>query len=416
MAKLAVPEKLNILLTAFNFPILGRASDQGFLWPLAKGLAENGHKVTVIAAKSPLGKAEVLRDHVRVFYLHEGFPNLSHLPFKEAVFEKFQELQKTEAFHIVHSIDDSAYQIALNKNKYNLPVAYDVQATEISQIFNILGMSQETVRSQISTAISVTYTFLKTYLGKDRRILNSANGIFVTSPQQRTALERYYLYPDFHTYTVPYGLEIGNLTARENTSNLYQKLSLPEDSHIILTQSDMTDSRELTNIFLAFEKVAIKKPNAYLIVLGSGPLRHKIEFELLNLALGSKVIMPGSLKAEEVSEYVDLAHVYINLNSNTTGFESTMIEAMAQKKVIIGSEVSSIANVVEDGIDGFLLRPADTESLSALLLEIFSNILPVHEIGERARQKVVNIFDVKKMILALEEAYVRILQNSGIYK
>jgi glycosyltransferase involved in cell wall biosynthesis len=145
-------------------------------------------------------------------------------------------------------------------------------------------------------------------------------------------------------------------------------------------------------------------------------LRHKIEFELLNLALGSKVIMPGSLKAEEVSEYVDLAHVYINLNSNTTGFESTMIEAMAQKKVIIGSEVSSIANVVEDGIDGFLLRPADTESLSALLLEIFSNILPVHEIGERARQKVVNIFDVKKMILALEEAYVRILQNSGIYK
>ena len=76
MARYTLPSQLNICLIAYHFPILGRATDHGFLWPIAKGLAQRGHKVTVIAAKSPLGKAEVHRDGVRVFYLHEGFPNL----------------------------------------------------------------------------------------------------------------------------------------------------------------------------------------------------------------------------------------------------------------------------------------------------------------------------------------------------
>src|SRR6185312_4468703 len=104
MAKVKVPDQLNICLMAQKFPILGRASDQGFLWPIAKGLAGRGHNVTVIAAKSPLGKNEVHRDGVRVYYLHEGYPNFSHLPFEEAAYRKFYELHKAEPFHLIHSI------------------------------------------------------------------------------------------------------------------------------------------------------------------------------------------------------------------------------------------------------------------------------------------------------------------------
>ncbi len=36
---------------------------------------------------------------------------------------------------------------------------------------------------------------------------------------------------------------------------------------------------------------------------------------------------------------------------------------MAQKKIIIGSEGEPTRHVVEDGIDGFLIRPADTFTL-----------------------------------------------------
>jgi hypothetical protein len=119
--------------------------------------------------------------------------------------------------------------------------------------------------------------------------------------------------------------------------------------------------------------------------------------------------MTGALSSEDISDWISTSEVYVNLSSRTTGFEPTMIEAMAQKKVIIGSEVSPIVNIVEDGLDGFLIRPADTESLSHLLIELFSGLLPAQEIGQRARDRVINLFDTKKMVNAIEDAYRKIL-------
>jgi glycosyltransferase involved in cell wall biosynthesis len=398
-------------MVAYRFPILGRASDHGFLWPIAKGLAARGHKVTVIAAKSPLGKQEVTRDGVRVFYLHEGYPNWTHKKFDDAVLEKFSALHRETPFHLVHSIDSSARQIARHKKHYKVKVAYDVNATQMSQIFSILGMVRETVGSLLQTGVAVAYKFLRTYLGRDRSILKSADGVFVTSPQQRLFLERYYLYPDYHTYTVPYGIELGDLSARPEASELRKKHKIPESAPVLVTLSDMLEPSEVINVLKAFERVVIKKPSSYMLIIGNGPHWKDIEFEMLNLALGSKVIMAGAVSSEELSDYISISDVFVNLSSRSTGFEPSMIEAMAQKKIIIGSEVSPIANIVEEGRDGFLLRPADTDSLSRLLMDLFSNTKPVTEIGERAREKVLNMFDTKKMISSLEEAYLKILNR-----
>lgn len=404
------PELLNICLVAYKFPILGRATDIGFLWPIAKGLAQIGHQVTIIAARSPLGKQEVVRDGVRAFYLFEGYPNWSHLTFEEAAYLKFLELHKDKPFHLVHSMDKTAFKIGRRKKYLKLPaIAYDVEATQMSQLFSILGMSQNTVGSLLSTGIAVVYKYLLTYLGGDRDLLQTADGIFVNSPQQRNFLERYYLYPDAKTYTVPYGMELGDLTARAEAEGLRKTHKIPDGSHLVLTISDMNEPQELTNILVAFERVAVKKPNSYLIIIGKGPGWTQIEAKMLNLALGSRVIMTGALKPEEISDWISVSDVFLSMSSRTTGFEPTMIEAMAQKKVIIGSEVSPIANIIEDGIDGFLIRPADTESLSSLLVELFSGFLPALEIGQKARDKVTNLFDTKKMIQTVEKSYREIL-------
>ncbi len=416
LKKNRLPQTLNICLTSHRFPILSRATDHGFLWPIARGLAKEGHKVTVLAASSPLKKPEVVRDGVRVFFLHEGAKNLSHLSFQIAVRQRFMQLHKEEPFHIVHSIDKSGYRIGSRKKDLKVAVAYDVEATQMSQLFAIQAMKQETLGSMLSTGIATAYKFLTTYYGGDRQLLSTADGLFVTNPQQRIILERYYLYPDYHTYTVPYGIELGDLTPKEKSLELRKKLGIPENAHVASTITDMTDVQEILPLLRAFEKVAIKKPNSYLIVVGNGPKFKDIEYHVLNLALGNRVIMTGAIPAGEIDDYIVLGDVFVNMGSRSTGFEPSTLEAMAQKKVVLGSEVSPIANIIEDGRDGFLLRPADVESMSNLLVEIFSGTMPADEIGERARQKVVDLFDTPKMVQATLDAYRKILLNTGMYK
>jgi glycosyltransferase involved in cell wall biosynthesis len=396
---------LNICLVAQRFPILGRASDHGFLWPIAKGLVARGHKVTAIASRSPLGKHEVNRDGVRVFYLNDGPSEVAGLSFEEGVFRKFQELHRQEKFDLIHSIDRSGYRIGKYRKRFGVTVVYDVEATQMAQLFSILGMARESARSIITTGIALIYKFLTTYFGGDRELLATASGVFVTSPQQRIFLERYYLFPDIKTFTAPYGIELADLTPRLESQSIRQKLKIPTTAHIVLTITDMAEPQEVINLLKGFERVAVKKPNSYMIIIGNGPGWKEIEYNLYQLALGSRVFMVGALSGDEISDWISTSEVYVNLSSRTTGFEPTMIEAMAQKKVIIGSEVSPIANIVEDGIDGFLIRPADSESLSHLLIEIFSGLLASSDIGQRARDRVMDIFDSKKMVSAIEEAY-----------
>lgn len=417
MSKPSLPSKLNVCLVARHFPISGRATGFSFLRLIARGLAARGHNVTVLAAENPLGKAELELDGVRMYFLLEGRgPRARRDTFPDLVKSKFVDLHTKQPFHLIHSVDSSALKISLYKESYGVAVAYDVAATQMAQLFSILGMSQETVGSILRTTFALGYKFLSTYYGGDRQLLKTADGVFVTSPRERIALERYYLFPDARIHTVPYGIEIGDLSPRERSEELRRSLGIPEQAKVAVTITDMTEVGEIQNLLLAFERVVIKRPSARLIIVGQGPKLKEIEYNVLNLALGNKVIFTGDVKATDLPDYIALSDVFVNLSSRATGFEPSLLEAMAQKKVIIGSEVSPIATIVEHAQDGFLIRPADAAELTHLLLDIFAGYLPVLEIGEAARQKVLDLFDSEKMVIQTLDAYYAILKSTGYYK
>jgi glycosyltransferase involved in cell wall biosynthesis len=151
-------------------------------------------------------------------------------------------------------------------------------------------------------------------------------------------------------------------------------------------------------------------------LVGHGPQWKNVEYEMLKLALGSRVIMPGEVVAEEMLDCILASPIYIDLSSRSTGLEPSLIEAMAQKKVVIGSELSPISEVIEDSVDGFLVRPADADTLAALLDKILTGKVDAHLLGEHARQKIVEGFNRDRMIESLIVAYKRILAHSEKFK
>lgn len=410
------PSKLRICLIGQKISVLSRSTDSGLLWPLARGLTERGHEVTIISTSSPLKRPEVFRDGVRAYYLNEGQPQYKTFKFSDAAYRKFYSLHKEKPFHIVHSLDESALKIGRHKKYLEVNVAYDVEATQMAELFSILSQSKPGAWNFLANLTRLIFEFIHNYFMHDRTILDSADGIFVTTPQQRMLLERYYMYPDFHTYTVPYGINLGDLTPKSESETFKSKLNIPENAQVILANSDFTSTHEVKPILKAFEKLVLKKPNTYLLLLGNGPQWKEVEYQMLNLALGSRVIMPGEVVAEEMLECILASPIYIDLSSRSTGLEPSLIEAMAQKKVVIGSELSPISEVIEDKVDGFLVRPADVETLSSLLDGIITGGINRELIGEKARQKIIDVFNRNRMIESLIKAYKQILANSGRFK
>lgn len=415
MRKPELPRRLHVCFIAKEFPILGRAADYGFLWPIARGLAQRQHDVTILSWQNPDHREMVSKDNVVAYFLGEG-ENKSPLPFPKLLQRKFRELNAQNPFHVVHSLDRSGFEIGRYRKNGRYVMAYDVEATHMSQLISILGRSQETVGSIVGTALQLTWKYLTTFLRYDRPLLHTADAVFVTSPGQKIGLERYYLYPEVKIHTIPYGIEIGDLSPREKSAELRQKLGFQNDSQVVVTVSDMSDVSEMSHLLRAFERVVIKKPSARMVIVGDGEKRKEIEFEMLSLALGNKVVFTGSLSAMQLPDHIALADVFVNLSSRTTGFEPSILEAMAQKKVVIGSEVSPIATVVEDGKDGFLIRPADTEALAQLLLGVFSHRVRAEALGENARQKVIGLFDTRRMVDQTLQAYIDTLIRTGVFR
>jgi 1,2-diacylglycerol 3-alpha-glucosyltransferase len=413
----SLPKQLNICLVGARFPVLGRAARESFLFPVARSLAKKGHKVTILSWQNPQNREYVESaaadgNTIRAYFL--GYGNRTNRrDFPRLAEKKFLELHRHEPFHVVHGLDSSAMQIGRKKKLYGVNITYDVAAIQMSEVFSILGMAKENIGSLLQTAVAVAYKFLTTFWGRDRALLSTADAVFVTTPLQKIALERYYLYPELRTFLIPYGSELVDLAPREKPEEFMHKLDIPANTSTIVTITDMIELEEVTPLLRAFARTVLKKPSSRLIIVGNGPRFKDIEFEMLNLALGSKVLLVGAVAAEDIHDYLALCDVYVNLSSRTTGFEPSMLEAMAFKKVVIGSELSPMATTIENGQDGFLVRPADVGELTELLTQVISDRQPVAEIGEKARKKVLELFDTDRMTEKMLAAFYQTLRDLG---
>lgn len=356
-----------------------------------------------------MGEPAVKTDHVQITFISETKKSKNILDFPRLLREVFLQEHQREPFDILHSLTRDGFLLAQERKLHGFATAFDIQATSMAQLYSLIGMSEETPLSKIRNGLKISYTFLKNYLQKDRALLNAADAAFVTSPQQQWILERYYLYPPLRTFTIPYSLDLHDLSVRQKSDQLRKKLNIPQNCKVAVTFSDMLEKTELTHILRAFQKVAVKKPNTRLVVVGSGPFFKAIEYEMLSLALASKVIFVGAVPPYEVHDYIDLADAFISFNQLSAGFEPTTFEAMAQQKIVIGSDVGSLANVIDNTGDGFLIRPADTNSLCELLIDIFSFSANYENVGERARLKVLSLFDLQKLTEQTLNAYFKTL-------
>lgn len=408
--------QLRICLIGQKIQVQSRSSDTGLLWPLARGLSKKGHEVTILSSTSPLKKSEIYRDGIRAFYLFDGQSQYKTQRFTDAVHKKFVSLHSDKPFDIVHCLDDGGLKIGRHKKNFKTCIAYDVQATTMSDLFATLAENDGSIQSQLKTSLKLGYRFLNNYFLKDRALLDTADGIFVTTPQQRTILERYFSYPDYHTYTVPYGINLGDLAPKNEPTNFKLKKQIPEEAQIILAVSDFSNALELSPLLKAFEKIIMKNSNVYLFLVGDGPRWKDVEYEMLRLILGSRVIMTGAMTAEDLIECISASSIYVDLSSRSTGLEPSLIEAMAQKKIVIGSELSPIAEIIEDGIDGYLVRPADDTNIAYLLEKMLQTNEIFEQIGQAAREKIIKFFNRDKMIDALLAAYAQIIEKSPYFK
>lgn len=130
----------------------------------------------------------------------------------------------------------------------------------------------------------------------------------------------------------------------------------------------------------------------------------------VQLALEETVVFAGELPFEAVLDSYRTADLFvlpsvIASDGSRDIIPNVLLEAMAMKLAVISTHVGGISEIVEDGISGLLVPPADEIALTKAIARLIDDPLLRKKLGENARKRVEQQFDILKNIAEYLRAF-----------
>jgi glycosyltransferase involved in cell wall biosynthesis len=91
--------------------------------------------------------------------------------------------------------------------------------------------------------------------------------------------------------------------------------------------------------------------------------------------------------------------------SQFEGFGLSAAEAMAAGRPVVGTRVGGLAEIIEDGVTGYLISPDDSTGFAAALVRVLSDPHEAAIMGQRGRKRVSEQFSSKRFAESFVEAY-----------
>lgn len=144
-----------------------------------------------------------------------------------------------------------------------------------------------------------------------------------------------------------------------------------------------------------------KLPTIHLTIAGEGPLRNSIEKRIGELDLENHVSLLGAIGEPE--KLLQEAKVYVH-SAKEEGFGLTLIEAMACGLPVVSLDGGGNAELIEDGINGFLVKDASKAHFAKRIFELVSDMSLYQQVQEGALSKSKS-FDIESYVSDLIELY-----------
>lgn len=234
--------------------------------------------------------------------------------------------------------------------------------------------------------MNYTVTLGEEYKNKVIKVLeNSTEVIFVSNKLKREAEK--YTSKNNNFKVIPNGISIEDIV-KTNNKRIDEEF---ENSSYILLVGNLIKTKGIDYAIDAFSQFHKKYDNLKLVIIGAGLERENLEKMCKDRKVLHKVIFKGALSHDKVMEYMKNCLFFV-LPSYKEGFGVVYIEAMAHGKAVIGCEGEGIADVIENKVNGILVKPKDLEDLRSNMELLIKNDKLRNEIGLNAEKQILSSY------------------------
>lgn len=147
-------------------------------------------------------------------------------------------------------------------------------------------------------------------------------------------------------------------------------------------------------------EVIRSSPQTRFLLAGNGPQRAEIEHLIDHQQLRSFSLVG---QQDDMTGFYARLDVYLN-TSQHEGIPMSILEAMAHGLPVVAPDVGGIGEIIEDGVDGFLVSDRNPKAFAAPLLRL-QDVALRRRIGAAARDKVRRAFSATTMAARYCEQY-----------
>jgi glycosyltransferase involved in cell wall biosynthesis len=204
-----------------------------------------------------------------------------------------------------------------------------------------------------------------------------------------------------NTMCIPHGIEISKGAS----------LDLPRSQPpIILFQGRLVNTKGVPILLHALKELRLEKRDFRLIIIGDGPEKTLIESLAVSLGISECVRFVGRLSAVEIEQLAQDAAVVVVPSLGGEVFGLVVAEYMARGLPVISSDLGSFREVIGDA--GFTFRLNDSDDLVHKLRQVLDHPNAAMDMRKRARRRIVELYDQKKMVEQHATLYRRLLSTS----
>lgn len=178
--------------------------------------------------------------------------------------------------------------------------------------------------------------------------------------------------------------------------NSIAPLTFPPDVKLPLTHTlretvigSVGSFRDKKGLEYLFDACQSLRDNAEITLLLVGDFvekeRNYWEHMLQASGFGDRIVITGKVSRKQALAYLSYMDIFA-IPSLHDGCPNAMIEAMLAAKAVVGTQVDAIGEILEDGVNGLVVPPGDTQALANALRRLIAQPALRQQFGIAARQ------------------------------
>ena len=148
----------------------------------------------------------------------------------------------------------------------------------------------------------------------------------------------------------------------EQGAALRRELGIPDGAAVLLSVGELNKNKNHRAVLEALARM--ENRNLHYVVCGRGPLKEELEAFAREKGLADRVRFMGY--RDDIPAFYAMADVFV-FPSFREGLSVSVMEAMASGLPIVCSRIRGNTDMVEDGVNGYLMEPGNPDSIAGAL-------------------------------------------------